>query len=59
MNRLKACLVQPKHMMDSSSHYKAKERIGEEQSSAFEMARKRKQDEEQQAEGIGFFCHKL
>ena len=40
--KLKRALIEPKHMMDSSSHYAAKERIEEEQSEALKVAMKRK-----------------
>jgi len=40
--RLKRSLIEPKHMMDSGSHYAAKERIEEEQSEALKVAMKRK-----------------
>jgi len=40
--KLKRALIEPKHMMDSSEHYAAKERIEEEQSDALKVAMKRK-----------------
>ena len=51
--KLKRALIEPKHMMDSSSHYAAKERIEEEQSEALKVAMKRKAELDAEAAAKG------